>query len=367
MNNLEDKYELLKHFRLKGEIKSITPYGNGHINDTFLIATENSQEKNRYILQRVNSNVFKKPKEVMKNIEKVTGFLKIRADSEREVLSLVPTLEGEIFFEDSDKNIWRIYKFIENSICLDKVENPDEFYECAYAFGSFQKNLSNFPADTLCETIINFHNTPSRYGDFLRAVSEDKCGRADGVQKEIDFIKDRQDFYSVLSNAEKEGELPLRVTHNDTKSNNVMLDKETRKALCVIDLDTVMPGYSVTDFGDAIRFGASTAAEDEKDLEKVHFDIDLYKAYLKGYLDGCGGKLIDSEIMLMPEGAKMMTVECGMRFLGDYLNGDTYFKTAYPEHNLVRARTQLKLVKEMEEHWEEMKEAVKEYCLRNKI
>lgn len=351
---------ILKQFSFGGEIGDPHPHGNGHINDTFLVETNDTPPK-KYILQKVNGNVFKKPVQVMKNIEKVTAFLKIRADSEREVLSLVPTLNGDIYSEDENGDVWRVYKFIENSICLDEVENPDDFYECAYAFGSFQKNLSKFPADTLYETIPDFHNTPSRYGDFLRAVSEDKSGRAANVKREIEFIKVRQDFYSCLIDAEKRGDLPLRVTHNDTKSNNVMLDKTTRKALCVIDLDTVMPGYSVTDFGDAIRFGASTAAEDEKDLSKVHFDIELYKAYLKGFLDGCGGKLKPNEIMLLPEGAKMMTIECGMRFLGDYINGDTYFKTAYPEHNLVRARTQLKLVEEMEAQWEDMKKAVKEY------
>ena len=288
MDNLKEKYELLNRFRLKGEIKSVKPHGNGHINDTFLIEVDGGNGISKYILQRVNSNVFKKPVQVMKNIEMVTGFLKVRADSEREVLSLVPTLDGEIFIEDENNNIWRVYKFIDNSICLDNVTDPNDFYECAYAFGSFQRNLNNFPADTLYETIKNFHNTSARYGDFLRAVSEDKCGRAKDVQKEIAFIRDRQSFYSVLSDAEKNGDLPLRVTHNDTKSNNVMLDKGTRKALCVIDLDTVMPGYSVTDFGDAIRFGASTAAEDEKDLNKVHFDIELYKTGCDKFLREMG-------------------------------------------------------------------------------
>ena len=354
-------YPILNEFRLGGDIEAVRPFGNGHINDTFLVETK-GETPQKYVFQRVNSNVFKKPVQVMKNIEKVTAFLKIRADSEREVLSLVPTLDGNTYFEDKDKNLWRVYKYISDSICLDIVETPEDFYECAFAFGSFQKNLSNFPADTLYETIPDFHNTPSRYGDFLRAVSENRSGRAENVKEEIDFIKARQDFYSCLIDAERKGELPLRVTHNDTKSNNVMLDKKTRKALCVIDLDTVMPGYSVTDFGDAIRFGASTAAEDEKDLSKVHFDINLYRAYLKGFLSGCGGRLINSEIMLLPEGAKMMTIECGMRFLGDYINGDTYFKTSYPEHNLVRARTQLKLVKEMEENWDEMKKEAEKYC-----
>ena len=351
-----------ERFEIAGSVISADNYGNGHINDTVKVVTDDGEKQHRYILQKVNGNVFKKPEQVLSNIEKVTAFLKVRANSEREVLSLIPTKDGKTHIKDDDGNVWRMYNFIEDSVCLDIVEDERDFYECAFAFGKFQRDLRHFPADTLYETIPNFHNTPIRFGAFLRAVSADKCGRAENVRKEIDFITSRQDFYSVLIDAEARGDLPVRVTHNDTKSNNVMLDKTTRKALCVIDLDTIMPGYSVTDFGDAIRFGASTAAEDEKDLDKVHFNIDLFKAYTKGYLAGCDGKLIPTEIMLLPEGAKMMTIECGMRFLTDYLEGDTYFKTAYPEHNLVRARTQLKLVREMEEQWDEMKRTVKQYA-----
>ncbi len=352
----------VKQFDIRGSIVSIAAYGKGHINDTFLVRTIDNGTITKYIMQRVNSGVFKKPEQVISNIEKVTAFLKVRAGSEREVLSLIPTNDGKTFIKDSTGDVWRMYDFIDDSICLDIVENENDFYECAFAFGKFQRDLRDFPADTLYETIPNFHNTPVRFGAFLSAVAADKCGRAETVKKEIKFITERQDFYSVLIDAEKKGELPLRVTHNDTKSNNVMLDYKTRKALCVIDLDTVMPGYSVTDFGDAIRFGASTAAEDERDLDKVHFSIDLFKAYTKGYMAGCDGKLKDTEIMLLPEGAKMMTIECGMRFLADYLSGDTYFKINYHDHNLVRARAQLKLVSEMEEKWEEMKKVVKEYC-----
>lgn len=366
MGNLMDKAffeKCVEQFDIPGSIVSIEAYGNGHINDTFLVRAIDNGNLTKYIMQRVNCNVFKKPEQVISNIEKVTAFLKVRAGSEREVLSLIPTKDGLTFIKDPNGNVWRMYNFIENSVCLDIVESEEDFYECAFAFGKFQRDLRHFPADTLYETIPNFHNTPVRFGAFLSAVTADKCNRAKDVKEEIDFIILRQDFYSTLIDAEHKGDLPLRVTHNDTKSNNVMLDKKTRKALCVIDLDTIMPGYSVTDFGDAIRYGASTAAEDEKDLNKVHFSIELFKAYTKGYMEGCGGKLKNSEIMLMPEGAKMMTIECGMRFLTDFLNGDTYFKTAYPEHNLVRARTQLKLVKEMEDQWDKMKEIAKQYCL----
>lgn len=363
MENIEEFFKkYARQFEISGDVISANTYGSGHINDTVLVVAREGDTENKYILQKVNGNVFKRPEQVIANIEKVTAFLKVRAGSEREVLSLIPAKDGNTFYKDENKNFWRMYKFIDNSICLDIVEDKKDFYECAYAFGKFQRDLRHFPADTLYETIPNFHNTPVRFGAFLSAVSADKCGRAAGVKDEIDFIAERQDFYSLLIDAQERGDLPLRVTHNDTKSNNVMLDKTTRKALCVIDLDTIMPGYSVTDFGDAIRFGASTAAEDEKDLSKVHFSMELFEAYTEGYMAGCGGKLKNSEIMLMPEGAKMMTIECGMRFLTDYLEGDKYFKTDYPEHNLVRARTQLKLVKEMEEKWDEMKNTVSKYC-----
>lgn len=275
---------------------------------------------------------------------------------------LVKTTDKKAYFIDDDNRCWRVYEFVTDSLCLELPESVEDFKECAKAFGKFQKDLADFPAETLYETIKDFHNTPKRYKDFLKAVEEDVVGRAAGVKEEIEFVKQREAFYSVLLDANKAGKLPLRVSHNDTKSNNVMLDKATRTALCVIDLDTIMPGFSVTDFGDSIRFGASTAAEDEKDLSKVSLDIELFKAYVDGFLENLKDDFGSSEIMLLPEGAKMMTVECGMRFLTDYLSGDTYFKTKYPEHNLDRCRTQFKLVKEMEDNWDTLKEIVKQYC-----
>ncbi len=361
--NLEQITNAILNFRLNGMPRSVTPYGNGHINDTFLVnCVDDDGNNHNYILQAVNSNVFKIPSQVMENIVKVTDFLQSKAESSREVLNVIRTYSNGIHHKDKDGYFWRMYDFVEDSICLDRPEDVEDFYQCAVAFGKFQRYLTDFPADSLHETIPDFHNTPKRFNDFLKAVEEDKCGRAEFVKDEIDFIKSRKEFYSVLIDSNKNGELPLRVSHNDTKSNNVMLDAETHKALCVIDLDTIMPGFSVTDFGDAIRFGASTAAEDEKDLSKVSMDIEMFRIYTKGFLEGCDGQLIDSEIMLLPEGAKMMTIECGMRFLADYLAGDTYFKTAYPEHNLDRCRTQLKLVADMEEKWDEMKSIVKGYC-----
>ena len=359
--NLEQMSNALNNFKIEGTLRGCIPFGSGHINDTFMVVCEREDGSEcKYILQAVNNNVFKEPEKVMANIEKVTEYLNDIINSEREVLHFAHTYNDKIYHKDKDGYFWRMYKFVE-AICLDRP-NVEEFYECAVAFGKFQKYLSDFPASELYETIPDFHNTPKRYENFVNSVNENKSGRAANVQEEIDFVHNHKDFYSVLMDANKEGKLPLRVSHNDTKSNNVMLDSEEHKALCVIDLDTIMPGFSVTDFGDAIRFGATTADEDEKDLSKVHFDIEKFRVYTKGFIDGCGGQLPEEEIMLLPEGAKMMTIECGMRFLADYIDGDTYFKTAYPEHNLVRSRTQFKLVEEMEEHWDELKAIVKEYC-----
>lgn len=353
--------KIAEKFMLPGNIVSIKPYGNGHINSTFLIICNASDRTRRYILQEVNKNVFKNPERVMMNIEKVIAYLRERCTDQRSVMSLIPNEAGAFYYTDADGSCWRVFDFIENAVCLERPESDEDFRQCAVAFGRFQRDLNEFPAESLFETIPNFHNTPKRYADFLAAVEADVCGRAAGVEKEIDFLKERADFYSVLNDANSAGILPLRVTHNDTKSNNVMLDDETRHALCVIDLDTIMPGFSVTDFGDAIRFGANTAAEDEKNVALVSLDLDLYEAYADGFIEGCGGLLSKDEIMLCPEGAKMMTIECGMRFLADYLSGDTYFKTSYPEHNLVRCRTQLALVADMEAKWEQMKKIIEKY------
>lgn len=365
--NLNQISNAINNFRLNGEVRGCIPYGNGHINDTFMVICNDEQGvEHKYVLQAVNNNVFKEPIKVMLNIEKVTEYLKGIAKDSREVLSLVKTYNDTTYYKDKDGFFWRMYDFVPDAVCLDRP-NMEEFYQCAVAFGNFQRMLSDFPADQLFETIPDFHNTPKRYENFRNVVEANVSGRKDKVLKEIEFVDARKDFYSVLVDSNKQGKLPLRVSHNDTKSNNVMLDAQTHKALCVIDLDTIMPGFSVTDFGDAVRFGASTAAEDEKDLRLVKFDLEKYKAYVKGFIAGCGGQLPEEEIMLLPEGAKMMTVECGMRFLTDYLEGDTYFKTKYSQHNLDRCRTQFKLVEDMENNWDEMKAIVKECCEEAKL
>ena len=343
--NLEMIKNVVGQFKISGEASDYIPFGNGHINDTFrIVSNEADGSQSAYILQTINSSIFKKPSEVMANIEKVTNHLKNKISDPRGVLEIIYTRTGEAFYRDEENNYWRMYRFIDDAICLESPESCEDFYECGVAFGKFQCDLTDFPAEELYEVLPDFHNTVKRYENFLKAVKEDKVGRAEKVKEEIAFFTERADLYSVLEKAYSEGKLPLRVSHNDTKINNTMLDKATRKALCVIDLDTVQPGFSVTDFGDAIRSGATTAAEDEKDVSRVKLDLDMFTAFAKGFLTGTGGRLKNSEIMLMPEGAKMMTIECGMRFLTDFLEGDTYIKIKYTENNLVRCRTQIKLV-----------------------
>ena len=339
---------------------SCEPYGNGHINDTFLVVAQK-----RYILQRMNTSIFKKPIELMANIVGVTTHIRnktaeIGGDVERCSLTVIPTLDGKDIFLDSAGYYWRLFIFVEDTVAKEVVEDANDFYTCAVAFGKFQRMLADYPAETLSEPIANFHNTPWRYDNLMKAVAADKCGRLSAVLPEVEFAKAREEFCKVLENAKAAGELPLRVTHNDTKLNNILFDIKTAEPVCVIDLDTVMPGYSVTDFGDSIRFGANTAVEDETDLSKVTLNLDLFRVYAKGFIEGCGGSLTDKEIELLPEGAIMMTLECGLRFLTDHLEGDTYFKIHREGHNLDRARNQFKLVADMESKLPEMRAIIKE-------
>ena len=359
--------EALQNFQMDGMVMKSTRYGNGHINDTFLV-TLKKEDNSEYhvILQRMNKSIFTKPEELMENILGVTSFLRKKiiekgGDPERETLNIIPSKEGNSFYIDSEGEYWRAYKFIEGASSYDQVENSEDFYQSAVSFGHFQQLLADYPADTLHETIQGFHDTKARFEVFKKAVEEDICGRAASVQEEIDFVLAHEDLASVFGDMLKKGELPLRVTHNDTKLNNIMIDNETHKGICVIDLDTVMPGLAMNDFGDSIRFGASTGAEDEPDLDKIWCDMDLFEIYTKGFIEGCAGKLTQKEIELLPMGAKVMTFECGMRFLTDYLQGDTYFKIHREKHNLDRCRTQFKLVSDMETKWDTMNKIVKKY------
>lgn len=342
-------------FRLRGQPISCLNFGHGHINTTQKITTDTGNE---YILQKINKYVFKDPVKVMANASAVTEYLRKKTGDPNAALHFIPTLQGQYYHRDQDGEFWRMYDFMDG-FCLDAPQSDADFYESALAFGNFASLLADFPANTLHETIPEFHNTIDRFRQLKESIASDNVGRAAGVQKEIEFALRQEEIGSTLQHMLREGKLPLRVTHNDTKLNNVLLHKATRKSLCVLDLDTVMPGLSVHDYGDSIRFGAATAAEDEPDASKMKLDLHLFEVYTKGYLEAARS-LTDTEIEMLPMGALTMTLEVGIRFLKDYLDGDLYFKTAYPEHNLVRARTQLALVADMLEKWDQMQQIVAE-------
>ena len=352
----EALFEILRGFRLDAEPVSCEPYGCGHINATYLAVTASGR---RYILQKINHHTFCDVAGLMENITSVTEFLRTKTDDPRSVLTLVKTADGASYLH-AQEGYWRVYDFVEDTICLQQPETDEDFYQSAVGFGTFQQLLAEFPAEKLHETIPNFHNTPDRYRAFLETLERDPMRRAAQVQPEIEFALARQSEMAALQTALKAGELPLRVTHNDTKLNNVLLDEKTGLARSVLDLDTVMPGLSAYDFGDAVRFGASSAAEDETDLSKVFLRLDLYRAFLEGYLDACGHALTENEISVLPLGAKIITIELGMRFLKDYLDGDVYFKIDRPTQNLDRCRAQLRLAADMEAQWPQMQQILLE-------
>lgn len=363
-HNLEDA---IYAFGFGQKCSYVKPFGEGHINETYAVymPVEDGEELT-YILQRVNSNVFKDPAGVMENIFGVTEYLRnvVReegGDPDRETLFYMKTKDGFNYFEDGDGEPWRCAGFIADSVCYQLVEKPEQFYQSASSFGHFLKQLKDYPAEQLHETIPDFHNTVKRFEAFEKALKRDIKNRSVSCKKEIQFVLNRKADCSVLVEQQENGQLPLRVTHNDTKLNNILFDAHTGKGLCIIDLDTIMPGLAANDFGDSIRFGAATAAEDEPNLDLVHFDIHLYEAYVKGYLEETKDVLTEEEVRSLPWGARLMTLECGIRFLTDYLQGDTYFKTAYSNHNLVRARTQFQLVAEMEQQFEQMQHIVEKY------
>lgn len=341
-------------FRLHGQPVSCVPFGHGHINCTLKITTDLGRE---YVLQKINKYVFKDPVKVMANASAVTNYLREKTGDPRSALHFIPTLQGHYYHRDGRGEFWRMYDFV-GGFCLDMPETEADFYESALAFGRFQELLSDFPADTLHETIPEFHNTIDRYRLLKESIAADNVGRRKNVQPEIDFALEREELGGTLQRMREAGELPLRVTHNDTKLNNVLLDKQTRKGLCVLDLDTVMPGLSLYDYGDSIRFGAATAAEDEPDASKMKLDLRLFEVYTRGYLEAAPS-LTDQEVKMLPMGALVMTLEVGIRFLKDYLDGDLYFNTAYPDHNLIRARTQFAMVADMQDKWDEMHRIVK--------
>ena len=351
----EHELAILRQFCLDAEPASCTPYGCGHINRTYLVATAGGW---CYILQKINHHTFRDVAGLMENIELVTEHLRRKSPDPRSVLTLIRTKDGKSYLE-ADDGYWRVFRFVEDSICLQQPESDADFYESAVGFGTFQQLLSDFPAEKLHETIPNFHNTPDRYRAFHETLTRDPMHRAAQVQPEIEFALARQAEMAALQNALDAGELPLRVTHNDTKLNNVLFDAKTRRALCIIDLDTVMPGSALYDYGDSIRFGAATAAEDERELDKMEMSLERFRVFTRGYVRACPG-LTQKELELLPLGAKVMTMECGVRFLTDHIDGDNYFSIHREGQNLDRARTQFKLVADMERKWDKMKEIVNE-------
>ena len=329
-------------FRMNGQPVQCIPFGHGHINCTFKIITDTNQ---KYILQKINKYVFKNPVQVMSNITAVTEFIRAKITDPRGALHLIPTVQGPMYHRDDVGDFWRMYDFMDG-FCLDAPESDVDFYESALAFGQFQEQLSDFPADTLFETIPHFHHTPDRFRQLKESIKLDLVGRRASAQPEIELALSMEEMGCKLQAMLDAGELPLRVTHNDTKLNNVLLDSATRKGLCVLDLDTVMPGLSAHDFGDSIRFGAATAAEDEPDASKMQMDLHLFEVYAKGFLQAATS-LTPKEIEVLPLGAFTMALEVGIRFLKDYLDGDLYFRIAYDKHNLIRCRTQLALAADM--------------------
>ena len=359
--------EVLSAYDFPATMLGAVRYGQGHINDTFCVICQPQEgDAIRFILQGLSSAAFPRPAELMENFVGITSYLREKVianggDPLRETLSLVKTRDGKDFYTDSNGKVWRLTPFIEGTECY-QAATPELFEASARCFGRFQYMLQGYPAETLHETIVNFHNTEDRYNKFLAALEADKMGRAKDVQAEIEFVTSRKADCSVALQALRDGILPLRVTHNDTKLNNILIDRATGEGICVIDLDTTMPGLSMNDFGDSIRFGANHSKEDEKDLSKVNFDIELYEAYTRGFIQGANGGLTEAELKYLPWGARLMTLECGIRFLTDYLDGDNYFRIHYPEQNLDRCRTQFKLVKDMEEQWDAMAAVIEKYA-----
>ncbi len=343
-----------------GEIKEVVAFGDGLINNTYKIVADKD-----YLMQKINKNVFPKPNELMQNFVSVTAFLKKKiieagGNPERETLTVVFAKNGDSFVLSESGEFYRLLVFID-AVSINTAENPETLAEVAAAFGKFQNDLADYSAETLFEVIPKFHNTVRYYNDLLYAIESNSAGRLYGVEKEVEYAKSMRERISVITDGIESGSIPLRVAHNDTKLNNVLLDKDTLKGVCVIDLDTVMAGSYLYDFGDALRYAGSSAAEDEPDISKIYFDLEKFEAFTRGYLSQVKEVLTKEELELLPFSVELMTYECGIRFLADYLRGDTYFKTAYDEHNLVRARSQFKLAQDIDTKLEKMAEIVKEY------
>lgn len=350
-----DLLRLVPQFQTQGDFVKAEPYGSGHINDTYALWYDQGGHTVRYILQRINHATFKSPPVLIENIARVTRHIRAKLEEEKapdidqRTLTLTPTMDGSDFLLDDEGLYWRAYLFIENARTYDVIENTRQAYEAAKAFGCFQCRLADLPPPRLDETIPNFHHTRSRFDALVKAMNQDVCGRADAVKDEFAFALQRESVVDVLLNLQASGNLPERTTHNDTKLSNVMIDDATGEGVCVIDLDTVMPGLALYDFGDMVRTATNTGAEDEPDLSKVSMNPEMFEALAKGYLESAGETLTGKEIELLPFAGKLITFEIGLRFLTDHLSGDAYFKVHREEHNLDRCRTQFKLVESIEE------------------
>ncbi len=345
-------------FGLGGRFISADRYGGGHINDTFVVNVEKDDGDARFILQRINQHVFDDPVSLMENVWRITEHLKRKSDESRNCLSLVPTNEGEHCYQDDDGGYWRAYPFIEGACTYDEVESTSQAREAAAMFGRFQKKVCDLPGPRLHETIPGFHNTPARYRQFHAARTVDAHDRAKHCIPEIEWALAHEQVAGSLHALQEAGEIPERITHNDTKLNNVMFDEQSGKAICVIDLDTVMPGLALYDFGDLVRSATMTAAEDETDLSKVSMRMDYYEALVEGYLSTAMSFLTDAEIENLALSGQVITIETGLRFLTDYLSGDEYFRIHRPDQNLDRCRTQFALAASIDEQLDEMQRVV---------
>jgi Ser/Thr protein kinase RdoA (MazF antagonist) len=353
---------LSRHFPIPGDYVDAVPYGTGHINDTYCATFDQGGVRVRYLFQRINHNIFKNPAALMDNVRRVTEHLhaklKDQADASRRALTVISTRDGQVFHQDAHGNSWRVYVFIERARTFDAVESPQQAFEAAKAFGRFQELLADLPAPRLHDTIPDFHHTPKRFASLEKAIAADVVGRAKSAKDEIEFAMQRQSITGVLLDLHQRGEIPERTTHNDTKFNNVMLDDATQEGLCVIDLDTVMPGLALYDFGDMVRTTTSPALEDERDLSKVKMQFPMYEALVRGYLSAAGRFLNEAEKRHLAFAGKLITFEIGIRFLADYLSGDLYFKVHRDGHNLDRCRTQFKLVESIEQQQSQMEKLI---------
>ncbi len=357
--------EVCRAFGIEGDFVEYHVFTDGHINSTYVATFNKEGEIGKYLVQAISTVAFKNPAELMENIVGVTEYLRKKiaengGNPDRETLTFLPACNGKYYYYIGEK-CWRIYNFIDDSYTISKIESPEIFENAGRTFGMFQKNLDGF-GGKLHETIKDFHNTPKRFAALIESYEADVKGRAAEVKAEYDFAVARKEETGILLSLHEQGLIPMRVTHNDTKLNNILFDEDTGKGVCVIDLDTIMPGFSLYDFGDAIRFGANTTKEDDDNLDNVKVSLELFAAFAKGFLSACAKELTPAEVEQLAFSAKLMTYECGIRFLKDYLDGDVYFRINkdIPTHNLIRARNQFKLVAEMEKHMDEMNSIVAE-------